>query len=43
MASGDYAVGLEPSTSVLDDGFEYKTLGAGEKVEFKLSMSVENI
>lgn len=43
MASGDYAVGLEPSTSFLDDKFSYKTLGAGKSVEFKLQMTIDKI
>lgn len=40
MASGDYAVGLEPCTTVLDDGFTYKTLKSGEKVRFTVNISV---
>ena len=43
MASGDYAVGFEPSTSVLDDGFSYKTLKAGQKIDFSLTFEIKNI
>lgn len=43
MASGDYAMGFEPSTSFLDDKFSYKTLGAGEKVSFNLNINIEKI
>ena len=42
MASGDYAVGLEPTTTNLDDTFEYKTVKSGEKVVFKVNISVSN-
>lgn len=41
MASGDYALGLEPCTTELDDRFQYKKVGAGEKVSFKVCLSVE--
>lgn len=40
MASGDYALGLEPCTTELDDKFAYKTVKAGEKVEFKVKIVV---
>lgn len=43
MASGDYAFGLEPTTTLLDDNFEYDTIGAGEKIEFFVEISCENI
>jgi hypothetical protein len=43
MASGDYAVGLEPCTSVLDDGFKYKTISAGQKIDFKLTLKIDKI
>lgn len=38
MASGDFAVGLEPCTCELDEGFGYKKLAAGESVTFTLAM-----
>ena len=41
MASGDYALGLEPCTSELDDNFERKIVKAGESVKFELSLSVK--
>lgn len=43
MACGDYALGLEPCTTELDDRFAYKTVGAGEQVRFKVSLTVEKI
>ena len=43
MASGAYAVGLEPCTTLLDEGFAYKTLDAGERVKFFVEIAVEKI
>lgn len=43
MASGDYALGLEPCTTELDDRFAYKTLQAGERAFFGITLSVETI
>ena len=40
MASGDYALGLEPCTTELDDKFKYKTLKSGEEVRFSVCLSV---
>ena len=40
MASGDYAVGLEPTTTELDTSFAYKTVKAGEKVVFNINVSI---
>ncbi len=40
MASGDYALGLEPCTSELDDNFERKIVKAGESVKFELSLCI---
>ena len=40
MASGDYALGLEPATSFLDDYFTYQTVGAGESVSFSLTLAL---
>lgn len=40
MASGDYALGLEPSTTELDDKFAYSTLDPGEAVDFSISLTV---
>ena len=40
MASGDYALGLEPCTTELDDKFAYKTIKAGEEVRFTIRLSV---
>ena len=34
MASGDYALGLEPCTTELDDRFTYKTIEVGEEIKF---------
>ncbi len=41
MASGDYALGLEPCTTQLDDRFAYKTLGANERRVFEVSITVK--
>ena len=43
MASGDYALGLEPCTTELDDRFTYKTIQAGEKIAFSVALTVERI
>ena len=40
MASGDYALGLEPCTTDLDDKFAYKTIKAGEEIHFAVRLSV---
>ena len=34
MASGDYALGLEPCTTELDNRFAYKTIEVGEEIKF---------
>ena len=34
MASGDYALGLEPCTTELDDCLAYKTIEVGEEIKF---------
>ena len=34
MASGDYALGLEPCTTELDNRFAYKTIELGEEIKF---------
>ena len=41
MASGDYALGFEPSTTKLDDKFEYKTLVPNESVDFFVRLTVK--
>ncbi len=41
MVSGDYALGLEPCTTELDDRFAYKTIKAGEKINFSVELSVK--
>ena len=43
MASCDYALGLEPCTTELDDRFCYCKLPAGEKREFSITLSVSDI
>lgn len=40
MASGDYALGLEPSTSLLDDSFKFLTIDAGEEIKFAIKLCV---
>ena len=41
MVSGDYALGLEPCTTELDDRFAYKTVKAGEKISFRVELSAK--
>ena len=43
MAAGDYALGLEPATTELDDRFKTNTLAPGASVSFTLSLSVKDI
>ena len=43
MGSGDYAIGLEPSTTSLGNKFKYTTLKVGESVRFFLSISVSDL
>lgn len=40
-ASGDYALGLEPSTTRLGKYFAYKKISAGESKIFKLTLTIE--
>ncbi len=40
MASGDYALGLEPATTTLDSDFAKRSIAPGESVRFTLSLSV---
>ena len=40
MACGDYALGLEPCTTELDDGFMYRTIKEGERIEFFVRISI---
>ncbi len=39
-ASGDYALGLEPATTFLDEKLEMRKLAAGQSMTFRLSFSV---
>ena len=43
MASADYALGLEPATTYLDDKFAYKTLAPEEEVCFSLHFTVNEL
>lgn len=43
MASGDYALGLEPSTTKLDEQFAYSRLKAGEAVAFSLEFAIKEL
>jgi hypothetical protein len=40
MASGDYALGLEPCTTELDDRFTYRTITPAESIRFFVTISV---
>ena len=41
MASGDYALGLEPCTTELDDNFTYKTIKSHEKIAFVINIAMK--
>lgn len=41
-ATGDYALGLEPTTTFLDDKFAYSVLEKGKNKQFKIAISVYN-
>lgn len=43
MVSGDYALGLEPSTTELDDRFTYSKLGVGERITFSVTIAVSEL
>lgn len=43
MASGDYALGLEPSTTRLGSEFSFSTLKAQKKISFRLSFDMQCI
>ena len=43
MAAGDYALGLEPASMRIYEGFNYKTISAGESKKFFIEMTIENI
>ena len=40
MSSGDYALGLEPCTTRLDDGFMYRTIKVREQISFLVIISI---
>lgn len=40
MASGDYALGLEPCTTKLDDKFAYKKIKPSERIVFSVNITV---
>ena len=43
MASGDYALGLEPCATELDNLFRYKEIKPGEQIKFLVKIKIENI
>lgn len=43
MVSGDYALGLEPCSTELDDAFTYRTIKKQESITFTLNLSVTEI
>ncbi len=44
MVSGDYALGLEPCTTELDEGrFHLSSIKAGEMIDFKVSLTVSEL
>ena len=42
MTSGDYALGLEPCTTELDDRFSYRTIAPDQTVEFSVNITVKD-
>lgn len=42
-ASGDYALGLEPCTTELDDRFSFRTVKPNEQVCFKVRIAVDRV
>lgn len=43
MVSGDYALGIEPSTTMLDENFKYNVIKAQESIDFNLSIEVNDL
>lgn len=44
MVSGDYALGLEPCTTELDEGrFRFSPIKAGESIDFKVKLTVSEL
>lgn len=43
MTSGDYALGLEPCTTKLDELFAYSTIKAGETIAFSLDLTINEL
>ena len=43
MVSGEYALGIEPTTTLLDDEFKYKKIGKGEKILSKIEIEFDEI
>ena len=43
VASGDYALGLEPCTTELDDGFAHKILKSDQSKVFWVKLTIKNI
>ncbi len=43
MTSGDYAVGLEPTTTKLDDLFEFSLIESGETIEFRVNLQISEM
>ena len=42
-ASGDYALGLEPTTTYLDDKFAFSKIAEKQSIRFSLQMKIEKI
>lgn len=43
MQSGEYALGLEPTTTYFDKDFKYKTIKPNEVVTFSVSITINNL
>lgn len=40
-ASGDYALGLEPTTTLLDENFSYRKISAGKSEFYRVTLAIE--
>ena len=43
MVSGDYALGIEPSTTKLDSTFYYNTIKSQEQIDFDISIEISEL
>lgn len=43
MASGDYALGIEPCTTELDDRFRYSVIGSGKSEDYSIKITLSHL